>query len=143
MREQSETRTIRQTNALIRSLVETEATIGKYFWLGGMIRGLFTSDLGHAYFNLEDDGFEIRCMMRNTDLGNTDFPLANQMMVDVYGTIQVYEKRGQVQFIVEEARMVDPGSATIEPDVMQHLQGLWGYGRDLNVTYQPHHKELY
>lgn len=128
MNEQSEAnRTIREANALIRSLVETEATIGKYFWIGGEITRYYESHLHHAYFTLEDNGFAINCMMPNQYLGETDFPLSKGMIVDVYGTLQVYEKRGEVQIVVQKARLVDKHKAQVDPNVMKQLEerGLW------------------
>jgi exodeoxyribonuclease VII large subunit len=123
MSEQKEAvRTIKEANALIRSLIETNITIGKYFWIGGEITRYYVSHLNHAYFTLEDNGFSISCMMPNQYMGETDFPLSKGMMVDVYGTLQVYEKRGEVQIVVEKARLVDKHKAQYDPNVLRELK---------------------
>jgi exodeoxyribonuclease VII large subunit len=123
MSEQKESvRTIKEANALIRSLIETDITIGKYFWIGGEITRYYVSHLNHAYFTLEDNGFSISCMMPNQYMGETNFPLNKGMMVDLYGTLQVYEKRGEVQIVVEKARLVDKYKAQYDPNILQQLK---------------------
>ncbi|MCB9454561.1 MAG: hypothetical protein H6671_01080 [Anaerolineaceae bacterium] len=47
-------RTVPETNALIKSLVEQE-TIGFPFWIQGLISRHFLSDRGHEYFDLSDN----------------------------------------------------------------------------------------
>ncbi|MCA9912546.1 MAG: exodeoxyribonuclease VII large subunit [Anaerolineae bacterium] len=125
--EAENTRTIQETNALVRTLVETETIIGQAFWLGGTIERFYQSDLGHAYFNLVDSDFSIRCMVPNAAHGKIDFPLSNDMMVDVYGTLGVFEKRAEVQIEVEKMRLVDKGTAQFDPDVIAELKrkGIW------------------
>ncbi len=111
----------------MRSLVETETIIGQAFWLGGTIERFYQSDLGHAYFNLVDEGFSIRCMVPNATHGKIDFPLSNGMMVDVYGSLVVFEKRAEVQIQVEKVRLVDQGTASFDPNVVEELKqrGIW------------------
>ena len=55
--------TIDKLNARIRAIVERE-TVDKPLWVGGVVRGLYISDMGHIYFNLYDDPFSIRCILR-------------------------------------------------------------------------------
>lgn len=57
-------RTVPETNALIKSLVEQD-TIGFPFWVHGIISRQFLSDRGHEYFDLSDDNphFTRDCMV--------------------------------------------------------------------------------
>ncbi len=125
--EPEKTRTIQETNALVRTLVEIESIIEQEFWIGGTIERYHQSDLGHVYFNLVDNDFSIRCMIPNAARGITDFPLSDGMMVDVYGTLSVFEKRAEVQIQVRKMRLVDKGAAKFDPDAIEELKrkGIW------------------
>jgi|FLYN01.1.fsa_nt_gi exonuclease VII large subunit len=75
----SQFRTIRDTNALIRALVEQE-TLGYPFWVGGYVTRGFISDFGHIYFDLTDDDHTISCMIREQVRGSLDFEISNGMV---------------------------------------------------------------
>lgn len=128
MTEQDETtRTIRQTNKYVKSLIEAQANDIEHFWLGGEITTYHKSDRHHVYLTLTDEGFSIRCMIWSNDLANIDFPLSKGILVDVYGTLAVYDRHAQVQIQVEKIRLVDKKDAQFDTDVIQHLEerGLW------------------
>ena len=46
--------TLENLNARIRAIVEKE-TLDKPLWVGGVVSKVYTSDIGHVYFNLFDD----------------------------------------------------------------------------------------
>lgn len=119
-------RNIRQTNALIRALVEQE-TLNYPFWIGGYVTRNHVSDFGHIYFDLVDEDCSISCMVRETVRGTLDFPISNGIDVEVYGTVRVYEKRAQVQIEVEKVRLIESPKAAIDVGLMEQLEkkALW------------------
>lgn len=125
--QQDNLRTVRETNHIVRSLIETEQTLRDYFWVGGRLTKFHKSDFGHAYFTLEDENYSIRCMLPNNNLGKANFPLENGIFVDVYGKLSVYQKWAQVQIEVEDIKLVDKGTAEFNLNVMEQLkeQELW------------------
>lgn len=118
--------TIRDTNARIRAVLEKE-TVGKPFWIAGLVRKHFISDWGHEYFELYDDEFTIRCMVRENVRGSLPFSFAHGQEVEVFGTIRVYEPRAMVEFEVEDARRLESVLPPLNEDVAAQLarRGLW------------------
>ncbi len=128
MTEQSNIRvfSIRETNARIRAIVEQE-TVGKLFWIGGMVRKHHVSDLGHEYFELYDDDYTIRCMLRESMRGNLPFSIANGAELEVYGAVRVYEKGARIEIEVENAHLIDSILPRLNEDVQSRLEkrNLW------------------
>ena len=62
-------RSVSEANQMVRSIVEVE-TVGHYCWIRGRIEGYAKSDLGHVYFRLVEDNKSIRCMIRNSRIGD-------------------------------------------------------------------------
>lgn len=114
-------RTIRETNALIRALVEQE-TIGYPFWMGGIVTKYFVSDSGHIYFDLTDEDTSINCMIRESVRGTLDFPLSNNLDIEVFGTIRFYEKTAKVNIEVEKALLKTGSKPAVEGSVFQQLE---------------------
>jgi len=119
-------RSIRDTNALIRALVEQE-TLGYPFWIGGYVTRCFVSDFGHVYFDLTDDDHTISCFIREPIRGTLEFPITNGMDVEVLGTVRVYERQARVQIEVEKVRLVERSGAVPDSKVLERLEheGLW------------------
>jgi exodeoxyribonuclease VII large subunit len=119
-------RSIRETNGMIRALIEQE-TLGYPHWIGGYVSRYFLSDKGHIYFDLNDEGFSVGCMIREVVRGSLDFTLNNGMDVEVYGSIRVYEKSAKVQIDVEKIRLIERSKNAIDPGLIQQLEkkGLW------------------
>ena len=120
------TRTIQQTNALIRSIVEVE-TLDYPFWMGGIVTRHFVSDRGHVYFTLNDENYSISCFLVESRRGTLDFTISNGMEIEVFGTVRVYERRGEIQIEVEKARLIRRSLYTIDKTVQEQLEkmGLW------------------
>lgn len=88
-------RNLRQTNALVRALVEQE-TLDYPFWVSGVVTRCFVSDFGHVYFDLTDEDYSINCMVREPVRGTLNFTFSNGIEVEVFGTVRVYEKAAKV-----------------------------------------------
>jgi exodeoxyribonuclease VII large subunit len=119
-------RTIRDTNGLIRALVEQE-TLGYPFWVGGYVTPCFTSDFGHIYFDLTDDDYTISCMIREQVRGSLDFTISNGMDIQVFGTVRVYERQARIQIEVEKVQLSESTGVSPDPRILEQLEtnGLW------------------
>lgn len=118
-------RSVNQINRMVRSIVEGE-TIGHKFWIAGIVKRYHKSDKGHIYFNLDDDNYSIRCMISENVSGRIGFPVQNELEIEVYGEIQVYEPHAEVQIMVENAKLIDSHNLPAQ-DVIEQLkaQGLY------------------
>lgn len=117
-------RSIGQVNRMIRSIIEAE-TLEQFFWVGGRIDRYFKSDLGHIYFDLVDDRARIRCMIREEQAGRFPFELRNHLDVEVYGDVQIYEERAEVQINVTDLRLAGEAVDTSPAVDRLRAQGLY------------------
>lgn len=119
-------RTIPETNALIKSLVEQE-TIGYPFWIHGLVGHHFLSDRGHEYFDLGDDDYSINCFLPEKVRGTLNFTLANGLEVKVLGTIRVFERQAKVQIEIAQVQLVEHTPFSLDESVRKQLEdkGLW------------------
>jgi exodeoxyribonuclease VII large subunit len=117
---------INKLNARLRALVENE-TIDKPLWVGGLLRSVHESDFGHLYFNLVDDAFSIRCILRENRRGALGFTPQAGMEVEVFGVVRVYEQRATIEIEVEQMRLVERQRMTNFQTVEEQLtrRGLW------------------
>ena len=101
--------TVTELTAQIRGL------LGNSFnniWVAGEISGSKLPASGHAYFTLKDTEAQIRCVVYRNSLRLIRFKPADGIAVIARGRIDVYEPRGEYQFIVE----------TLEPQGFGQLQ---------------------
>ncbi len=124
--DESEIFSIRDTNGYIRALVEQE-TLNAPRWVSGLVRGAYLSDRGHLYFNLHEGEYSIRCMVRNNVRGTIPFTISNQMEVEVYGRIRLYEPFARIEIDVEKAYLIERPPFVIDASVKERLEkeGLW------------------
>ncbi len=122
----SETRSIRQTNALVRSIVELEM-LDHPFWVGGLVTRYFLSDRGHIYFDITDEDYSINCFLREPIRGILDFTITNGIEVEVFGTVRVYEQQARIQIEVEKVRLIKRPAFIIDKTIQEQLakKGLW------------------
>ena len=118
--------TIDKLNARIRAIVEKE-TLDKPLWVGGVVRRVHLSDFGHIYFSLSDDPFSIRCMLRENRRGSIGFTPQNNMEVEVFGSVRVYDQSALVQVEVEDMRLIEGQLMTnYQPiEALLSKKGLW------------------
>lgn len=70
------------------------------FWIVGEISDFHYHDSsGHIYFSLKDENSEIRSVMFRASNQFLKFEPVNGSMVKVFGSVSVFEKRGQIQLI--------------------------------------------
>lgn len=119
-------RNIPSLNALIRGLVEVE-TLEYPFKISGYVTRRYKSNVGHVYFDLNDDGFTISCMIRASVQNTLGFDISNGMDIEVCGSIRVYEPKAQIQIDVTEVKVLENQSKTVDEDLLNQLaeKGLW------------------
>lgn len=70
-------------------------------WVAGEISGSKTAPSGHIYFNLKDEGAQIRCALFARTARFTRFKPKDGVAVLVRGRIDVYAQRGEYQLLVD------------------------------------------
>lgn len=78
--------------------------LGDHFtniWLIGEISGTRVPSSGHFYFTLKDEDAQIQCVCYKMTARYMRFKPQDGMAVFARGRVDVYDARGQVQFIVE------------------------------------------
>ena len=71
-------------------------------WVEGEISNFILHTSGHMYFSLKDATSVLKCAMFKRANEKLKFSLKNGMKVIVFGSISVYEARGDYQLIAEE-----------------------------------------
>ncbi len=86
-------------NAFARSVIE--GALPPIF-LRGEVTGWKRYPSGHCYFTLRDAGAQIRCVMWSRDAVRLPADPDEGMEVRAFGTLTLYEKRGEFQLAVRE-----------------------------------------
>ncbi len=87
---------------------EVRALLGEVFedvCVLGEVSNLARPRSGHVYFNIKDEGAQIRAVLFKGDARRVVFDLENGLAVRARGSIDVYAARGEYQLIV---RQVEP-----------------------------------
>ena len=77
-----------------------ESMVGRVRVLGE-ISGLHTSNSGHAYFTLKDEGATLNCVMFRNVAVKIAILLKDGLKVEATGEVTVYSSRGQYQLVIE------------------------------------------
>ena len=79
-------------------------------WVDGEISNLHYHSSGHIYFTLKDSEAEVKCAMFKRSAMPLRFQLEEGMRIIVYGSVSVFEARGQLQFIVNRLEVSGVGA---------------------------------
>ena len=71
-------------------------------WVDGEISNLHYHSSGHIYFTLKDSEAEVKCAMFKRSAMSLRFQLEEGMRIMVFGSVSVFESRGQLQLIVNK-----------------------------------------
>src|SRR5207244_12974352 len=82
----------------IRSALETKF---RAVWVQGEISNYKLHPSGHQYFTLKDQRAQIACVIWRDTIAPPREPLVDGTQVQVYGTVTVFEARGQYQLNVQ------------------------------------------
>ncbi len=97
--------TVAELTRSIRGLLETR--FGNV-WVQGEISNYKLHPSGHQYFTLKDQRAQISCVIFRNAMAPLRTPLSDGAQVQVYGSVTVFEARGQYQINVQ---MVQPRGA--------------------------------
>src|SRR6202047_1575261 len=86
---------------LTRSIRGTLETKFRAVWVQGEISNYKLHPSGHQYFTLKDQRAQIACVIWRDTMAPLRQPLADGAQVQVYGTVTVFEARGQYQLNVQ------------------------------------------
>jgi exodeoxyribonuclease VII large subunit len=70
-------------------------------WVSGEISGCKASPSGHVYFTLKDESAQMQCVCYRGDLRYLRFKPKDGVEVMARGRLDLYEQRGNLQFIVQ------------------------------------------
>ena len=79
-------------------------------WVDGEISNLHFHSSGHIYFTLKDSAAEVKCAMFKKSTISLRFQLEEGMRIIVYGSVSVFELRGQLQFVVNRLKVSGVGT---------------------------------
>src|SRR5881409_88018 len=86
---------------LTRSIRGTLETKFRAVWVQGEISNYKLHPSGHQYFTLKDQRAQISCVIWRDTMAPLRKPLADGAQVQVYGTVTVFEARGQYQLNIQ------------------------------------------
>jgi exodeoxyribonuclease VII large subunit len=90
--------TVTELTRSIRSALETKF---RAVWVQGEISNYKLHPSGHQYFTLKDQRTQISCVIWRDTIAPPRQPLIDGSQVQVYGTVTVFEARGQYQLNVQ------------------------------------------
>src|SRR4026209_1176853 len=86
---------------LTRSIRSALGTKFRAVWVQGEISNYKLHPSGHQYFTLKDQRSQISCVIWRDTIAPPRQPLVDGSQVRVYGTVTVFEARGQYQLNVQ------------------------------------------
>src|SRR2546426_3720384 len=94
--------TVAELTRAIRGTLETKFGA---VWVQGEVSNYKLHPSGHQYFTLKDQRAQISCIIWRDTMAPLRQPPADGAQVQVFGTVSVFEARGQYQISVQ---MVQP-----------------------------------
>jgi len=91
----------------LRQLVEQQF---EDIWVEGEISNFKQHSSGHCYFSLKDADSQIRCVMWRSVAEQVFFKPRDGMLVRAFGSVSVYEARGELQLVVRALRPAGEGA---------------------------------
>ncbi len=124
----------------LRELLEHDRHLTR-IWVSGEISNLTTASSGHAYFTLKDERGALRCVFfRNKNTGQRQ-RLANGAAFLVFGSLSLYEQRGDLSFVVEFVQPEGVGALQAEFERRRarfEEEGLFALERKRRLPRFPH-----
>ncbi|UCB46148.1 MAG: exodeoxyribonuclease VII large subunit [Spirochaetota bacterium] len=109
---EAEDRNILSVTELTRRIKHYLSDTFPDIWVQGEISNSTVASSGHAYFTLKDESCVIRAVLFRGYRKDIRFEIENGLKVIVHGNLDVFEKRGEYQIIVD----------LLEPEGMGALQ---------------------
>ncbi|OGB60413.1 MAG: exodeoxyribonuclease VII large subunit [Caldithrix sp. RBG_13_44_9] len=109
----------------IKTLLETSFP---RLWVEGEISNYKAHSSGHIYFTLKDENAQIRCAMWCFKAGELLFRLEDGLKVVAEADLQVYEKTGSYQLIIQQMQPAGIGALQLAFEQLKkklHAEGLF------------------
>ena len=84
-------------------------------WVSGEVSNLRAQASGHVYFSLKDAGAQLACVLFRGDAARQSVKLRDGLQVLAYGEVDVYEARGQYQFITRA--LIEHGAGRLQQEL--------------------------
>lgn len=98
-RDEPDVWTVSQVNRAVRNLLESQLPS---LWVSGEVANWKRAGSGHCYFTLKDENAQLRCVMWRSDAQRLPIDPDDGMEVRVFGSLTLYEVRGEYQFTVRK-----------------------------------------
>ena len=82
----------------------------KNVWVEGEISNVHYHSSGHLYFTLKDSLAELKCVMFKTSNSLMRFQIENGMRIASFGSLSIFEQRGQIQFMIKKIEISGVGT---------------------------------
>jgi exodeoxyribonuclease VII large subunit len=106
VREPRVTYSVANLNRLVRELLDQSLPP---LWVAGEVANWTRSGRGHCYFTLRDADAQVRCVLFASDARRLPAEPEEGMSVRAFGTVTLYEQRGDYQLIIREVEATDAG----------------------------------
>lgn len=109
-------------------------------WVQGEISNHRLQGSGHHYFTLKDSGAQLSCVLFKGSAQFIRTPLADGLMVQVFGDITVYEARGQYQMLVKKVQAAGQGALQARFEALKQrlaAEGLFASERKKTIPWFP------
>src|SRR5213082_3906130 len=117
---------------LTRSLRGTLEAKFDAVWVQGEISNYKKHPSGHQYFTLKDQRAQIACVIWRDTMAPLRQPLIDGAQVQAYGTVTVFEARGQYQLNVQILQLRGVGLLQVKFEALKRkleAEGLFAPGR--------------
>ena len=105
----SQALTVSQLARVIRDTVRTNPLLARVL-VRGEVSGLQSAPAGHVFFTLKDATAQVSSVLFHSDAENLGFELEDGMDVLATGEVDVFPRRGTVQFLVRAATPAGVGA---------------------------------
>src|SRR5512136_3249199 len=96
--------TVSELTERIKERVETDLRLHD-LWARGELSNVVNHRSGHRYFTLKDRESQLSCALFKNNGARLGFELKDGLNVMIFGDVDVYRRRGQVQLIVRGIRL--------------------------------------
>src|SRR5437016_3701811 len=127
-----QTSKVLSVSELTRSIRGTLETKFRAVWVQGEMSNYKLHPSGHQYFTLKDQRAQIACVIWRDTIAPPRQPLVDGTQVQVYGTVTVFEARGQYQLNVQILQPRGVGLLQVKFEALKRkldAEGLFAPGR--------------
>ncbi len=121
--------TVSELTRSIRGTLETKFSA---VWVQGEISNYKLHPSGHQYFTLKDQRAQVSCVIWRDTMASLRQPVADGAHVQIYGTVTVFESRGQYQLNVQVVQPRGVGLLQAKFEALKrklHVEGLFAAER--------------